>query len=77
MSSLDRAVSTFFILISINCLAQDFEISGKVVDQETNQALPFANLQIEKTSIGTSTNAEGDFKLVVSSRYRSSTLLVS
>jgi hypothetical protein len=44
--------------------------------QETKQALPFANLQIEKTNIGTSTNAEGDFNLVVSSRYRSSALLV-
>ncbi len=77
MSLIARIVCPLFVLISFDCFGQDIEISGKVIDQETKQALPFANLQIEKTNIGTSTNAEGDFKLVVSSRYRSSTLLVS
>jgi hypothetical protein len=77
MSSLNRVISVLFILISVNCFGQDIEIKGKVIDKETNQALPFANLQIEKTNIGTSTNAEGDFKLVVSSRYRAAHLLIS
>lgn len=70
-------VSAAFFLISVGCFAQDFEIKGKVVDEQTNQALPFANLQIERTTMGTSSNAEGDFKLVIPSRYHSSNLQIS
>ncbi|MCX8491834.1 MAG: carboxypeptidase-like regulatory domain-containing protein, partial [Cyclobacteriaceae bacterium] len=77
MSSLARISCAFLACISIECFGQDFEISGKVIDEKTNQPLPFANLHIEKTNIGTSTNSGGDFKLVVSSRYLSSLLLVS
>lgn len=69
--------ATAFFLISLGCFAQDFETKGKVVDEQTNLALPFANLQVEMTTIGTSSNAEGDFKLVIPSRYYASNLLIS
>lgn len=36
-------------------------ISGTVVDKGSGEALPFANLQLEGTSIGTSTDVEGNF----------------
>ncbi len=38
-------------------------ISGTVVDKGSGDGLPFANLQLEGTSIGTSTGAEGDFTI--------------
>ncbi len=36
-------------------------ISGKVVDKSTGEELLFANVQLEGTSLGTSTNDEGEF----------------
>ena len=36
-------------------------ISGTVVDKGSGDALPFANLQLEGTSIGTSTDSEGQY----------------
>jgi CarboxypepD_reg-like domain len=58
-------------------ISQGIEITGKIVDQETNKPLPFANLQIEKTNIGASTNAEGNFRLIVPQSLKERNLLVS
>ena len=36
-------------------------ISGRVVDKASDEELPFANVHLEGTSLGTSTNDEGEF----------------
>ena len=38
-------------------------ISGTVIDQASGEKLPFANVQLEGTSLGTSTDEEGGFKI--------------
>ena len=41
----------------------DFFLSGVVVDEETNEKLPFATIMIKGTAIGATTNADGFFTL--------------
>lgn len=41
----------------------DFNISGKVVDSNTGESLPGASVQIDHTTIATSTNVDGYFSL--------------
>lgn len=65
------------LLLPMMCHGQGLEMSGRVLDAETGKPLPFANLQIEHTRLGTSTNAEGYFSLYVPSEARKSNLLVS
>ena len=36
-------------------------VSGKVVDNISGEELPYANVYLEGTSLGTSTNDEGEF----------------
>lgn len=38
-------------------------ISGKVIDQVTNEPISYTNIGLENTLIGAASNAEGDFKL--------------
>ncbi len=40
-------------------------IRGKVVDAETNLPLPFVSIGVENMSIGTLTNADGQFELSI------------
>jgi hypothetical protein len=42
---------------------QDFTVSGKVVDSATKEALAFASVFCQNTTLGTTTNKEGSFHL--------------
>jgi hypothetical protein len=66
-----------FLALPLACFSQNIEITGKIIDQETRQALPFASLQIEKTSVGTNANGEGHFQLIVPQAFVNRNLLVS
>ncbi len=51
-------------------------ISGKVLDRKDN-AVPFATVYFSQRSMGTITNSDGEFRMVVPDEYTSDTLLVS
>jgi TonB-linked SusC/RagA family outer membrane protein len=53
------------LLLSLPLLAQTREISGKVTTSEDGSALPGVNISVKGTSRGTTTNADGDYKLTV------------
>ncbi|MDN5212766.1 DUF5686 and carboxypeptidase regulatory-like domain-containing protein [Fulvivirgaceae bacterium BMA12] len=59
----------FSIALILFCLntyqASAAKIFGRVMDED-NQGLPFATLYLKNTSIGTTTNAEGNYSLEVS-----------
>lgn len=63
-----KKISTFLILL---CCAfagfsqQQYSISGKVVDAATKQPMSAASVFAENTTIGTATDADGNFKLVL------------
>ncbi len=53
------------LLFSVLAFSQDqyFSISGKVVDEKTKQPMPNASVFCQNTTVGTITNAEGNFSL--------------
>lgn len=58
-------------------MAQDITISGRVTDAETKEPLPFASVWIKNKTIGTITNAQGDFDFHIPAEFRNETLVVS
>lgn len=53
------------LLLTSTLLAQKGTITGRVYDEINNESLPFANVIIEGTSIGTTTDIDGNFTLEV------------
>lgn len=65
------------VLASGISVAQDITISGKVIDAGTKESLPFASVWIKGKTIGTVTNAQGDFDFHIPSEYLNETLVIS
>jgi hypothetical protein len=62
----------FFLSIITLCSffglhAQNIKVSGKVFDEHTREAIPFANVYIKGTTQGVMTNLEGDFVISINS----------
>ncbi|HZY80235.1 MAG TPA: carboxypeptidase-like regulatory domain-containing protein [Cyclobacteriaceae bacterium] len=67
-----------FLLVAISCWSQDvIKVSGRVVDAQTKEALPFSTISIKGKPIGTVTNGEGAFDFYIPITYGSDTLMVS
>lgn len=64
--SMDKKVS--------NTDSELFTLKGKVLVAKTKEVLAFANVVIENTAIGTSTNELGDFELHIPACYKGSKL---
>lgn len=52
-----------FLAMGSPVLAQNGLLKGKVVDKISGEAIPFANLLLENTKIGTTTDFEGNFRI--------------
>lgn len=52
-------------------------LQGKVVDAESGELLPYANILIEKAGSGTITNTNGEFDFKIQGRYAGSKVLFS
>lgn len=50
---------------------------GKVIDREEKIALPYASISIERSSIGTITNSDGEFELKIPEAMRADTVVFS
>ena len=60
----------FFPIALLGALSNGFaqtEISGKVIDQETGEPVPYCNISFESSTYGTSSNELGEFVIVVDS----------
>jgi hypothetical protein len=66
-----------FLLISCVAMAQKITISGKVVDSETKEPLPFASIGLKGKSLGTISNLQGDFDFHIPEEYRNEILVIS
>jgi hypothetical protein len=56
-----RAPIILFLLISINLSGQSGKIQGRIYDITSNEPLPFANIIIAGTNIGTTSDLDGNF----------------
>jgi hypothetical protein len=61
-----------------SCLGQVeyITISGKIIDSETSEPLPFASIAIENSSIGTVSNNDGDFDFHVLSKFSNGYIVI-
>ncbi|MFN3694728.1 MAG: carboxypeptidase-like regulatory domain-containing protein, partial [Ignavibacterium sp.] len=50
-------------LSSIHIFSQNFSLKGKVIDSQSGSGLSFANIRVEGTTLGTASNANGEFEL--------------
>lgn len=57
--------SFFFILTFFNCLAQEFVISGNLSDESSGEAILFATITVEGTTIGTVSNEYGFYSITI------------
>ncbi|WP_041294206.1 DUF5686 and carboxypeptidase-like regulatory domain-containing protein [Ignavibacterium album] len=51
------------IIASIQIYSQSFSVKGKVIDFHSGSSLSFANIRVEGTTLGTASNANGEFEL--------------
>lgn len=70
-------LTVVFGLLSYCALSQSLTISGKVLDQATEEPLPFASVGIAGKSISTITNLQGEFDFHLPSEYRNEVLVIS
>lgn len=77
MRTLQFVFIMMFGLSLTSFAAYDMQIKGQVLDKNTKEALPFANLAIVGTTIGVATDLEGNFSLKIKSEHFNDTLLVS
>lgn len=66
-----------FCLISCLSIAQKITISGRAIDAETKEPLPFASVGIKGKSIGTITNLQGEFDFHIAQEYQNEILVIS
>ncbi len=57
---------TFFALLCVNIILAQTTIRGTVKDAETNEPIPGANIIIQGTNVGTTTDFDGNFVIVTS-----------
>ena len=50
-------------LVGVSAYSQSGELTGKVMDKEYNDVLPFANVLIKETGSGTTTDFEGNYSI--------------
>ena len=56
-------LAAIFLLACLKASAQTATLSGRVVDSESREALPFTNVFVNNTTIGTAADANGAFRL--------------
>lgn len=69
--------SILFVLLATSLVAQKITVSGKVVDRETKELLPFASVGIKGKPIGTISNLQGEFDFYIPEEYRNEILVIS
>ncbi|WP_234571991.1 SusC/RagA family TonB-linked outer membrane protein [Rhodohalobacter sp. 614A] len=55
------------VLVNHIAIAQDFTVQGTVFSSDNEEALPGVNIIVKNTDIGTTSNVDGEFSLVVPS----------
>lgn len=67
MKITEKLIIAVLMLLSLGSYAQEVQVSGIIVDQETQEALPGANVLVKGTFLGTAARQDGSFALKVKS----------
>ncbi len=76
LSQLKPIVFILFVL-SVSALHAQIVIHGKVVDNDSGDGIPFANVQIFNTAIGTACSDNGEFVLTITPEHYDGILKIS
>lgn len=57
-------LTIIFLLVSLHALGQNIRIMGKIVDEETREPLPLAVVYVANTSMGSTTDINGQYNLI-------------
>lgn len=70
-----------FLFIQLICpqsKAQNQQfITGRIINKETNAAIPFVTIALYPSNMGVISNANGDFKLGIQSEYQTDTVVIT
>jgi iron complex outermembrane receptor protein len=78
MLAIIRCLGFLAPLLFFSCFAQQATIiGGTIVDQTTQKPVPYASIRIKDSSIGTSANAKGEFRLETSKSFPFSLVISS
>lgn len=53
------------LLYTLFSATAQIQVKSKIIDKETQKAIPFANISVAETTKGTMSNVEGDFQLYI------------
>ena len=70
-------LSMFLLLLSAISAFSQLTLSGKVLDKSTQQALPYVNIGILQSEVGTLSDADGSFLVQLPAKYKGRYLLFS
>ncbi|MFN9863581.1 MAG: carboxypeptidase-like regulatory domain-containing protein, partial [Bacteroidota bacterium] len=66
-----------FLFCVLASHAQTITITGKIIDKESKEGLPFASIGIKGVSLGTISNLSGEFDFHIPVRHRNDILVIS
>lgn len=55
----------------------DIFIKGKVFNEETQEVIPFATIQLKQNKVGVITNSNGDFRLGINPEFQTDSVIIS
>lgn len=67
----------FLFVFSLSSQAQKITISGKAIDNETKEPLPFATIGIKGKSVGTITNLHGEFDFHIPREFQNDLFVIN
>ena len=72
-----RIIIVFLLLLNTAVQAQFFQIEGTVRDSESKEPLPYVTIALSDNKLGTVTNEQGRFKLLLPDHYEGASLNIS
>jgi hypothetical protein len=74
---MNRLFHIIFFTISFHASFGQFIVEGNILNKETQKPISYANIGITNTNIGTLSNTDGSFSILIPDKFRSDTLRFS
>jgi hypothetical protein len=55
-----------FVVLASSLFSQTFELSGRITDAKSNEPLPYSNVRVLNSTLGTAANSKGNYELRLS-----------
>ncbi len=72
-----KLILLFLSISYTSNFAANITISGKITNSKTKQPIEFANISIKGTTIGTITNTDGEFEILIPGKFKNRQIFVS